>query len=131
MVASWALWINGNNFPEQFVTALSRSCRHFSRAICHRPQRRRCGQPTLAAPVTGRWGIPDDSVTDGWAITAATLAFLHMELGAAFWVPALAYPALLAVCSAYIGWVLLQRFRQRIEDTHEERWASRQREPEE
>ena len=65
------------------------------------------------------------------AITAATLAFLHMELGAAFWVPALAYPALLAICSAYIGWVLLQRFRQRIEDTHEERWASRQREPEE
>ena len=65
------------------------------------------------------------------AITAATLAFLHMELGAAFGVPALAYPALLAVCSAYIGWVLLQRFRQRIEDTHEERWASRQREPEE
>ena len=65
------------------------------------------------------------------AITAATLAFLHMELGAAFWVPALAYPALLAVCGAYIGWVLLQRFRQRIEDTHEERWASRQREPEE
>ena len=65
------------------------------------------------------------------AITAATLAFLHMELGAVFWVPALAYPALLAVCSAYIGWVLLQRFRQRIEDTHEERWASRQREPEE
>ena len=65
------------------------------------------------------------------AITAATLTFLHMELGAVFWVPALAYPALLAVCSAYIGWVMLQRFRQRIEDTHEERWASRQREPEE
>ena len=65
------------------------------------------------------------------AITAATLAFLHMELGATFWVPALAYPALLAVCGAYIGWVLLQRFRQRIEDTHEERWAGRQREPEE
>ena len=64
-------------------------------------------------------------------ITAATLTFLHMELGAVFWVPALAYPALLAVCSAYIGWVMLQRFRQRIEDTHEERWASRQREPEE
>lgn len=65
------------------------------------------------------------------AITAATLAFLHMELGATFWVPALAYPALLAVCNVYIGWVLLQRFRQRIKDTHEARWASRQREPEE
>ena len=65
------------------------------------------------------------------AITAATLAFLNMELAAAFWVPALYYPALLYVCSAYISWVLLQRFRQRIEDTHEERWAGRQREPEE
>ena len=64
-------------------------------------------------------------------ITAATLTFLHMELGATFWVPALAYPVLLAVSSAYIGWVLLKRFRQRIKDTHEERWANRQREPEE
>ncbi|MBL6815279.1 MAG: hypothetical protein ISQ65_08560 [Pseudomonadales bacterium] len=64
-------------------------------------------------------------------ITVATLTFLHMELGATFWVPALAYPVLLAVSSAYIGWVLLKRFRQRIKDTHEERWANRQREPEE
>jgi predicted membrane protein len=65
------------------------------------------------------------------AITAATLAFLHMELGANFWVPAIAYPALLIICGLYIAWVLLQRFRQRIKDTHEERWANRQREPEE
>ena len=65
------------------------------------------------------------------AITAATLAFLHMELSATFWVPAIAYPALLIICGFYITWVLLQRFRQRIKDTHEERWANRQREPEE
>ena len=65
------------------------------------------------------------------AITAATLAFLHMELSATFWVPAVAYPALLTICSFYIAWVLLQRFRQRIKDTHEERWANRQREPKE
>lgn len=63
------------------------------------------------------------------AITAATLAFLHMELSATFWVPAIAYPALLIICGFYIAWVLLQRFRQRIKDTHEERWANRQREP--
>ena len=65
------------------------------------------------------------------AITAATLAFLHMELSATFWVPAIAYPALLIICCFYIAWVLLQRFRQRIKDTHEERWANRQREPRE
>lgn len=65
------------------------------------------------------------------AITAATLAFLHMELSATFWVPAIAYPALLIICGFHIAWVLLQRFRQRIKDTHEERWANRQREPEE
>ena len=65
------------------------------------------------------------------AITAATLAFLHMELSATFWVPAIAYPALLIICGFYIAWVLLQRFCQRIKDTHEERWANRQREPEE
>ena len=65
------------------------------------------------------------------AITAATLAFLHMELSATFWVPAIAYPALLIICGFYIVWVLLQRFRQRIKDTHEERWANRQREPKE
>ena len=65
------------------------------------------------------------------AITAATLAFLHMELSATFWVPAIAYPALLIICGFYIAWVLLHRFRQRIKDTHEERWANRQREPEE
>ena len=65
------------------------------------------------------------------AITAATLAFLHMELSATFWVPAIAYPALLIICGFYIAWVLLLRFRQRIKDTHEERWANRQREPEE
>ena len=65
------------------------------------------------------------------AITAATLAFLHMELSATFWVPAIAYPALLIICGFYIAWVLLQRFRKRIKDTHEERWANRQREPKE
>ena len=65
------------------------------------------------------------------AITAATLAFLHMELSATFWVPAIAYPALLIICGFYIAWVLLQRCSQRIKDTHEERWANRQREPKE
>ena len=65
------------------------------------------------------------------AITAATLAFLHMELSATFWVPAVAYPALSTICGFYIAWVLMKRFRQRIKDTHEERWANRQREPKE
>ncbi len=65
------------------------------------------------------------------AIAIGTLAILHADLGSGFWVSASAYPLLVLISGSYIGWVLLQRFRQRIKDTHEERWAHRQREPEE
>ena len=65
------------------------------------------------------------------AIATATLAFLHMDLSATFWVPAVAYPSLVAISAAFILWVQLKRFRQRIKDTHEERWAERKRETEE
>ena len=62
------------------------------------------------------------------AIAVGSLAVLHTDLAAAFWVPAIAYPILAAVSSVTIGWILLQRFRQRIKDTHEERWANRSKE---
>ena len=65
------------------------------------------------------------------AITVATLAVLHTDLAASFWVPAMAYPVLAVVSGFVISWLLIQRFRQRIQDTHKERWANRHREPEE
>ena len=65
------------------------------------------------------------------AIAVGTLAILHMDLDSTFWVTASAYPLLVAGSGVFIGWILLQRFRQRIKDTHEERWANRRQESEE
>lgn len=65
------------------------------------------------------------------AIAVGTLALLHTDLADAFWVPAIAYPMLVAASALIIGWILLQRFRQRIKDTHEERWANRGKESDE
>lgn len=65
------------------------------------------------------------------AIAVGTLAILHMDLDSTFWVTASAYPLLVAVSGLFITWVLLQRFRQRIKDTHDERWANRRQAPDE
>jgi hypothetical protein len=65
------------------------------------------------------------------AIAVGTLAILHMDLQAVFWVQATAYPILVAISAVIIGWTLLQRFRQRIKDTHDERWANRRPEQDE
>ena len=65
------------------------------------------------------------------AIAVGSLALLHADLAAAFWVPATAYPLLVAVSALIVSWILVQRFRQRIEDTHEERWANRSKESDE
>ena len=65
------------------------------------------------------------------AIAVGTLAILHMDLDSTFWVSASAYPLLITVSGLFIGWTLLQRFRQRIKDTHDERWENRRQEPDE
>ena len=65
------------------------------------------------------------------AIAVGTLAILHMDLQAMFWVQATAYPILVAISAVIIGGTLLQRFRQRIRDTHDERWANRRPEQDE
>ncbi len=65
------------------------------------------------------------------AIAVGSLALMHADLAAAFWVPATAYPLLVAVSALIVSWILVQRFRQRIEDTHEERWANRSKESDE
>lgn len=65
------------------------------------------------------------------AISIGTLAILHVDLTSEFWVPAMAYPLLVTVSGVVIAGILLQRFRQRIKDTHDARWANRHDEPEE
>jgi hypothetical protein len=59
------------------------------------------------------------------ALSCGTLAAIHLDLSSASWVQAQAYPLVVAVSAIIAGRIGLQRFRQRIADTHEERWANR------
>ena len=59
------------------------------------------------------------------ALSCGTLAAIHLDLNSASWVQAQAYPLVVSVSAIIAGRIGLQRFRQRIADTHEERWANR------
>tara|TARA_B100000900_G_scaffold285003_1_gene244241 strand:+ start:491 stop:850 length:360 start_codon:yes stop_codon:yes gene_type:complete len=59
------------------------------------------------------------------AIACGTLAYIHINSASPFWVESTAYPLIVLCSIAIIGRVLLKRFRQRIADTHEARWAER------
>lgn len=59
------------------------------------------------------------------ALSCGTLAAIHLDLNSASWVQAQAYPLVVAVSAIIAGRIGLERFRQRIADTHEERWADR------
>ena len=59
------------------------------------------------------------------AVSCGTLAAIHLDLSSASWVESQAYPLVVGVSALITGRIGLQRFRQRIADTHEERWAAR------
>lgn len=56
---------------------------------------------------------------------ALVLAVIHSELNASHWVPSLAYPFVAVIAALILLAILVNRFRQRIIDTREARWASR------
>lgn len=61
------------------------------------------------------------------AIACGTLAFTHINSASPFWVESIAYPGIVVVSVGIIATTVLQRFRQRIKATHDERWAQRQK----
>lgn len=61
------------------------------------------------------------------AVSCGTLAAIHLDLNSASWVESQAYPLVVAISTLIAGRIGLQRFRQRIADTHEERWANRRK----
>lgn len=61
------------------------------------------------------------------AIACGTLAFTHINSTSPFWVESIAYPGIVVVSVGIIATTVLQRFRQRIKATHDERWAQRQK----
>jgi len=70
----------------------------------------------------------------GWLMTRSlmavafatfTMAAISTRFGAASWIPAIAYPAIAGVALLVCLHIITQRFRQRIAETHEQRWAHR------
>ncbi len=61
------------------------------------------------------------------AVSCGTLAAIHLDLNSASWVESQAYPLVVAISTLIAGRIGLQRFRQRIADTHEERGANRRK----
>ena len=59
------------------------------------------------------------------AFACLVLATINADLSVQHWIPSLAYPAV-AVISGFVCLVIMtRRFRQRIAETHDARWAHR------
>ena len=58
-------------------------------------------------------------------LAGTLLAGVHARPADPDWVVAIAYPALAALCGAGLTWILVLRFRGRIEATREARWRAR------
>jgi hypothetical protein len=83
---------------------------------------------------TQRLGIPLFMALGAWmlvqnlaavAIGMLTLALIHSDREAASWIDSVAYPLLALGSGLMLGMVAVQRFRRRINRTHEARWAVR------
>ncbi len=84
----------------------------------------RLGLPLLMA--AGAWALIQNLAAVAFAV--AVLGLIHLDLASGDWVDRIAWPIVtLAACLTF-AWILIHRFRQRIRDTHEQRWQNR-REP--
>ena len=61
------------------------------------------------------------------ACASMVMAALNMNLSSTFWVPAWAYPIVAVVSFCICLVIVSRRFRQRIAETHEARWAHRRK----
>ena len=59
------------------------------------------------------------------ALAVAVLGIIHLDLATGDWIGRIAWPVLTCGAILTFAWILIGRFRQRIRDTHEERWQSR------
>lgn len=59
------------------------------------------------------------------ALGACLLAAIHSNPSSADWIDARAYPGLAALAAAILIMIFARRFRRRIEETREARWAPR------
>ncbi len=78
--------------------------------------------PLLMA--AGAWALVQNLAAV--ALAVAVLGAIHWDLASGDWIDRFAWPVLTVLAGITFLWILLGRFRQRIRDTHEQRWLSRQ-----
>lgn len=81
----------------------------------------RLGLPLLMA--LGAWALVQNLAAV--ALAVAVLGVIHLDLASGDWIDRIAWPLLTLTAILTVAWILLGRFRQRIRDTHEERWQRR------
>ena len=59
------------------------------------------------------------------AFACLVLATINTDLSVQHWIPSVAYPAIAVISGAVCVVIVTRRFRQRIAETHEARWAHR------
>jgi hypothetical protein len=80
----------------------------------------------LAIPLLmalGAWALVQNLAAV--ALAVAVLGVIHLDLRGGDWIDRIAWPILTLAASLTFAGILITRFRQRIRDTHEERWQSR------
>ena len=87
-----------------------------------------------AVTVLHRLVIPLALAAGAWALVqnVAAVAFgcsvltvIHLDFRASDWISSVAYPAVAAVSTLILVGALVGRFKRRIQDTREARWANR------
>ena len=77
--------------------------------------------PLLMA--AGAWALVQNLAAV--ALAVAVLGVIHLDLGSGDWIDRIAWPLLTLAATAAFVWILVRRFRARIAETHEARWADR------
>ena len=77
------------------------------------------------AAAIGAWILVKNTVAV--CLVASFLALAHMDLNSDDWIVGLAYPAVAALCGACLLVIVIGRFSDRINETHEARWQHRKR----
>lgn len=89
---------------------------------------------TQSVSVLHRLVLPLGLAVAAWLMTRSlmavafatfTMAAISTRFSADSWMPSIAYPSIACLSLLVCAVIIIRRFRERIADTHEQRWAQR------
>ena len=79
--------------------------------------------PLLMA--AGAWALVQNLAAV--ALAVAVLGLINLDLAGGDWIDRIAWPAITLTATVAFLWILFRRFRARIAETHDARWAERRK----